>query len=83
MPVKIETKARFRKDYLALDQKDQESITEAINRWQAGERVNLLRINKKIWRLKVGDWRIFLTFSKELVELLSIERRTTTTYRKR
>ena len=83
MPVKIEWKARFKKELCALSEKDQEAVRAEINRFRLGERVDLIRLDKANWRLKVGVWRVFITFSKGLVELLHVKRRTTTTYRKR
>ena len=83
MPVRIEWKSRFRKEFQALSEEDQDAIRTEINRFQAGERVDLIRIDGTTWRLKTGAWRVFLAFSKGLAELLFIERRTTTTYRKR
>ena len=83
MPVKIDRKARFRKEFQALSEEDQETIIAEINRFQAGERVDLVRIRGDLWRLKTGVWRVFMTFSKGIAELLFIERRTTTTYKKR
>jgi mRNA-degrading endonuclease RelE of RelBE toxin-antitoxin system len=47
--------------------------------------VERLRNQPSAFRRRVGDWRIFFDVEpdKRLVEVTAIERRTTTTYRKR
>ncbi len=60
----------------ALDEMEREPFTGDIQP---------LRSQPTAWRRRVGDWRIFFDVYPEqrLVDVVDIDRRTTTTYRRR
>jgi|GEM_PF-2979884 len=83
MPVRILKTSEYSKNFSELPEADQDIINKILDSFQRGERVNIIRLNKILWRLKVGHWRVFFLFEKDIVKLISVDRRTTTTYRKR
>ncbi|MBF0548548.1 MAG: type II toxin-antitoxin system RelE/ParE family toxin [Candidatus Riflebacteria bacterium] len=83
MPLKALYPSKFKKQFKALNKEVQESISKLIDAFLAGEKVDVLRLTGKKWRLKMGDWRVFFDFEGEVITLTSVGRRTTTTYKKR
>ena len=83
MPIRIVLSRRFQKDLEDLPEKDREALQDLIEDFEAGKKVDITKLGKQIWRLKIPNWRAFFRFRKEDAEFLYIERRTTTTYRKR
>ena len=72
------------KEYADLPSSDKGPVKEAILGLEfhpRGPRVKKLQ-DRDYYRLRVGDWRVFFAISDKLkkVTILSIERRTTTTY---
>jgi mRNA-degrading endonuclease RelE of RelBE toxin-antitoxin system len=70
------------------EKRDQERLLDALDSMAADPRsgdVVPLRNERAAFRRRVGDWRIFFDLSPndQTVEVVAIERRTTTTYRKR
>jgi len=84
MPLKLSIKSKFTKKLKKLKSNDQEKIKDAIKAFikNTGD-FDILRLQKDLWRLKVGKWRVFFTFVKDVITLLTVEKRTTTTYKKR
>ena len=84
MPLKLSIKSKFTKKFKKLKPNDQKKIIDAIKAFikNTGD-FDILRLQKDLWRLKIGKWRVFFTFVKDVITLLTVERRTTTTYKKR
>lgn len=83
MPIRIILSRRFQKDLEELPEKDRKEMTDLLEDLEAGKKINITKLGKHLWRLKIPNWRAFFRFEKENAEFLYIERRTTTTYRKR
>lgn len=84
MPIKLSIKSKFTKIFKKLKAIDQTNIKAAIKAFvnNTGD-FDVLRIQKELWRLKIGKWRVFFTFVQDVVTLLSVERRNLKTYKKR
>jgi len=84
MPIKLSIKSKFTKNFKKLKPTDQASIKKAIKAFvnNTGD-FDVLRIQKELWRLKIGKWRVFFTFVQDVVTLLTVERRKSKTYKKR
>jgi mRNA interferase RelE/StbE len=72
------------KEYADIPSSDKDSVKKAIlglENHPRGPQVKKLQ-GRDYYRLRVGDWRVFFAVSDKLkkVTVLSIERRTTTTY---
>ena len=83
MPLKLSIKPKFVKKLKKLNLSDQIKIKNAIKAFvnNAGD-FDVIRIKKDLWRLKTGKWRVFFTFVKDIVTLLTVERRKSKTYKK-
>lgn len=72
------------KEYQTIPSSDKEHVKKgilALEHNPRGHQVKKLE-GRDYYRLRVGDWRVFFTVSDKLkkVTILSIERRTSTTY---
>lgn len=83
MPIRILKAANFEKELRKLPTKEQKKIVDEIDLFEDGKPVDIIRLDKDLWRLKIGNWRVFMRFKGDLAEILTVERRKTTTYRKR
>ena len=83
MPIRIFKGTKFEKALLKLPKKEQKKITDEIDLFEDGKPVDITRLDKDLWRLKVDVRRVFIRFKGDLAEILTVERRKTTTYRKR
>ena len=84
MPLKLSIKSKFTKKLKRLKSNEQQKIIKAIKAFikNTGD-FDVIRLQKDLWRLKVGKWRVFFTFVKDVITLLTVERRKTNTYKKR
>lgn len=83
MPIRIIRAAKFEKALRKLPEKEQKKIVDEIDLFEDGKQVDIIRLGKNLWRLKVDVWRVFISFEGDLAEILTVERRKTTTYKKR
>ncbi len=83
MPIRIIKRKKKKKALLKLPKKEQKKITDEIDLFEDGKPVDIIRLGKDLWRLKVDVGRGFIRFKGDLAEILTVERRKTTTYRKR
>ena len=68
----------------ALEKQYENSMSQNVQiKIEDGKPVDIIRLDKDLWRLKVDVWRVFIRFKGDLAEILTVERRKTTTYRKR
>ena len=84
MSYHVEVVKQAVKEYAGLPSQEKAAVKEAILAPEAnprGPQVKKLK-DRDYYRLRVGDWRVFFAISDKLkkVTVLSIERRTTTTY---
>ena len=84
MAYHVEVVKQAVKEYADLPLPDKGSVKKAILGLETdprGPQVKKLQ-DRDYYRLRVGDWRVFFAISDKLkkVTILSIERRTTTTY---
>jgi len=68
-----------------MPQKDRERIIAALDAMRENPfRGDIARLKNQptAWRRRVGDWRIFFDLfpERQLIEVVAIRRRTTTTY---
>jgi mRNA interferase RelE/StbE len=80
----IEVVKKAVKEYADIPSADKDAVKKAILDLESqprGPQVKKLK-GRDYYRLRVGDWRVFFAVSDKLkkVTILSIERRTTTTY---
>ena len=83
MPIRILKAAKFEKKLQKLPIKEQKKIVDEIDLFEDGKPVDIIRLDKDLWRLKIDVWRVFFRFKGDLAEILTVERRKTTTYKKR
>ena len=84
MSYHVEVVKQAVKEYADLPPPDKDPVKKAILGLEThprGLQVKKLQ-DRDYYRLRVGDWRVFFAISDKLkkVTILSIERRTTTTY---
>ncbi|MBF0500241.1 MAG: hypothetical protein HQM09_08915 [Candidatus Riflebacteria bacterium] len=81
MPLKAEFRPRFKKNLKAFPVNDQANINEALNNFlRKNGKFDVIRLDANLWRLKMGDWRIFFEFNGDIIVFLNVERRTSKTY---
>ncbi|MBF0548171.1 MAG: hypothetical protein HQM08_27290 [Candidatus Riflebacteria bacterium] len=85
MPLISIHKPSFDKDLSKISQKDRVLILKSIRNLVSsnGKDSDILKIQGILWRLKIGKWRVFFEYDGDIIRLLYVERRTTTTYKKR
>ena len=83
MPWKLEKKPRFKKDISKIPQGEQNRIDAGIRGLiNNPSQADIVKLNDQLWRLRVGDWRVFLDMDNKTgtITALYLERRTSKTY---
>ncbi len=83
MPWKLARKPRFDRDLSGLAKREQDRIRKAVEAMVANpSRAHIVKLAGNLWRLRVGDWRIFFEMDNEagIITALSVARRSSKTY---
>lgn len=81
MPLKSVFTPRFKKTLKGPPPEDRVTINRAINDFlRKTGKVDVIRLKENLWRLKIGNWRVFFLFEGDVITFLYVERRTSKTY---